>query len=41
VLNERGLDLSLTDILKAEIIGPIPDSKKKHTILSGKILRRN
>lgn len=28
VLNERGLDLSLTDILKAEIIGPIPDSQK-------------
>jgi len=29
VLNERGLDLSLTDILKAEIIGPIPDSQKE------------
>ncbi len=29
VLNERGLDLSLTDILKAEIIGPIPDESQK------------
>lgn len=29
VLNERGLDLSLTDILKAEIIGPIPDAEKE------------
>jgi len=29
VLNERGLDLSLTDILKAEIIGPIPDFQKE------------
>lgn len=29
VLNERGLDLSLTDILKAEIIGPIPDAQKE------------
>lgn len=29
VLNERGLDLSLTDILKAEIIGPIPDVEKE------------
>ncbi|MEQ9620818.1 DUF262 domain-containing protein [Coleofasciculus chthonoplastes] len=29
VLNERGLDLSLTDILKAEIIGPIPDTQKE------------
>jgi hypothetical protein len=29
VLNERGLDLSLTDILKAEIIGPIPEAQKQ------------
>lgn len=29
VLNERGLDLSLTDILKAEIIGPIPEAQKE------------
>ena len=29
VLNDRGLDLSLTDILKAEIIGQIPDSQKE------------
>lgn len=28
VLNDRGLDLSLTDILKAEIIGKIPDGHK-------------
>ena len=28
VLNSRGLDLSATDILKAEIIGKIPESKK-------------
>jgi uncharacterized protein with ParB-like and HNH nuclease domain len=29
VLNERGLDLSLTDILKAEIIGPIPEAQNE------------
>ncbi|MCL1469925.1 DUF262 domain-containing protein [Argonema antarcticum] len=29
VLNDRGLDLSLTDILKGEIIGPIPDIQKE------------
>lgn len=29
VLNDRGLDLSLTDILKAEIIGKIPDAQKE------------
>lgn len=29
VLNNRGLDLSLTDILKAEIIGEIPDIEKE------------
>ena len=28
VLNSRGLDLSATDILKAEIIGKIPENKK-------------
>lgn len=28
VLNSRGLDLSATDILKAQIIGTIPDSQK-------------
>jgi hypothetical protein len=28
VLNSRGLDLSATDILKAEIIGGLPDAKK-------------
>lgn len=27
VLNDRGLDLSLTDILKGEIIGPLPDEQ--------------
>lgn len=27
VLNDRGLDLSLTDILKGEIIGPLPDDQ--------------
>lgn len=29
VLNDRGLDLSPTDILKAEIIGQIPDEQKE------------
>lgn len=29
VLNNRGLDLSLTDILKAEIIGKIPEGQKE------------
>lgn len=29
VLNDRGLDLSLTDILKAEIIGKIPDYQRE------------
>lgn len=29
VMNERGLDLSLTDILKAEIIGKIPQEQRK------------
>ena len=33
VLNDRGLDLSLTDILKAEIIGQIPDSQKEEYTL--------
>jgi len=28
VLNSRGLDLAATDILKAEIIGAVPDTKK-------------
>ncbi|MDE2272242.1 MAG: DUF4357 domain-containing protein [Xanthomonadaceae bacterium] len=30
VLNSRGLDLSATDILKAEIIGKIPADKRSH-----------
>jgi len=29
VLNSRGLDLAASDILKAEIIGAVPDSKKE------------
>lgn len=29
VLNDRGLDLSYTDILKAEIIGKLPESKEE------------
>jgi len=34
VLNERGLDLSLTDILKAEIIGPISNDSQKEAYTS-------
>ncbi len=30
VLNDRGLDLTLTDILKAEIIGKIRDAQQEH-----------
>jgi hypothetical protein len=30
VLNDRGLDLSLTDILKAEIMGALPEDKQDH-----------
>ncbi len=30
VMNDRGLDLTATDILKSNIIGAIPDSEKEH-----------
>ncbi len=34
VMNDRGLDLSATDILKAEVVGAIEDAEKQHSYAS-------
>ncbi len=41
VLNDRGMQLSNADILKAEIIGEIPEQNRKNTPENGKIKKRN
>ena len=41
VLNARGLDLRLTDLLKAEIIGAIPVEQQEKYPKFGKTRRKN